>query len=154
MSVETKTTLAFFNPQTGEEYHFSKDRILIGRHENCDIVLRHESISEYHALLLVDENMCCTIMDLKSHNGTFVNGLRIPKDQYISLSDKVRVGNLLLEINETYSEEHIYKDHVQVNNVQEERIYTPEKISEDAILIDDEYCDIVFKDDNFKPYLY
>ncbi|XYI03658.1 FHA domain-containing protein [Sorangium sp. So ce1128] len=47
-----------------------KDRISLGRARNCDIVIRHSSISKLHAHIRVHENKSYTIADVGSHNGT------------------------------------------------------------------------------------
>lgn len=150
MSVET-TALALLNANTQESHTLNKDRILIGRSSSCDYVLNDDSISEYHALLMIDANGTATIMDLSSHNGTFVNGLRIAATQFISLNDQIKFGNVLIELTETYSQESIQTDSVQVNSIQEEAVYIPERRNENEVLIDDEYCDILFDDTHFKP---
>tara|TARA_B100001971_G_scaffold215193_1_gene260090 strand:- start:174873 stop:176681 length:1809 start_codon:yes stop_codon:yes gene_type:complete len=151
MSVET-TTLAFLNARTQESLDLLKDRILIGRSDKCDIVINDPSLSEYHSLLTIDKNGSATIMDLNSHNGTFVNGLRIAANQFISIGDKVKFGNVLIEVIETFVQEQVFQqDEVVINKVQEEAVYIPERHSENEILIDDEYCDIVFDENHFKP---
>ncbi|MCU1280936.1 MAG: hypothetical protein JWM53_4482, partial [bacterium] len=50
------------------------DRISIGRATNCDIVLRDSSVSKLHAHLGTTADRGYAITDLKSHNGTRVNG--------------------------------------------------------------------------------
>jgi hypothetical protein len=47
-----------------------KDRISLGRARNCDIVIRHPSISKLHAHIRVHEDKSYTIADVGSHNGT------------------------------------------------------------------------------------
>ena len=79
MSVET-TALALLNAKTQESLTLTKDRILIGRSSSCDYVIEDASISEYHALLIIDQHGSATVMDLSSHNGTYVNGLRIASE--------------------------------------------------------------------------
>jgi len=151
MATETKTAFALIDPQNGTEHLILKERILIGRGEQCDITLNDPSISEFHALIMIDSAGSMTVLDLKSHNGTYVNGLRISKDQFISISDKLKFGNLLLELSESFSEEVIVKEEIKINEIQEERVYIPEKNNDNAILIDDEYCDIIFEENGFKP---
>ncbi|WP_437672769.1 FHA domain-containing protein [Sorangium sp. So ce131] len=50
-----------------------KDRISLGRARNCDVVIRHPSISKLHAHIRVHEDKSYTIVDLGSHNGTSVD---------------------------------------------------------------------------------
>lgn len=150
MSVET-TALALLNAKTQESLTLTKDRILIGRSSSCDYVIEDASISEYHALLIIDQHGSATVMDLSSHNGTYVNGLRIATTQFVALGDQIKFGNILIELNETYSNEQFKADSVKINETQEEAVYIPERCHENEVLIDDEYCDILFDDTQFKP---
>lgn len=53
------------------------DRISAGRALNNDVVLRHESVSKFHAWLEVDEERHVYAYDAGSRNGTFVSGVRL-----------------------------------------------------------------------------
>jgi len=59
--------------KTIQRINANKPRILIGRNELCDIDIVHEFISRQHAVLLRNEKST-VIVDLKSRNGTYVNG--------------------------------------------------------------------------------
>ena len=66
-------------------------RYLIGRNELCDIDIVHEWISRQHAILIRNDNST-VIVDLKSRNGTYVNGKRVERcvlinDDIISLGE-------------------------------------------------------------------
>ncbi len=49
------------------------ERISLGRARNNDIVLRHESVSKFHAWFRCDEDGGFYVGDATSHNGTYVN---------------------------------------------------------------------------------
>lgn len=49
---------------------------LIGRGTDCDVQLRNATVSTHHANLVITASGT-TLLDLKSSNGTFVNGKRI-----------------------------------------------------------------------------
>lgn len=60
----------------GEDIPLKKDRILIGRRDNCDIVLRFSNVSGQHCRMTLELGYWF-IKDLDSRNGTKVNGLSI-----------------------------------------------------------------------------
>jgi pSer/pThr/pTyr-binding forkhead associated (FHA) protein len=60
----------------GEEIPLRKDRITIGRRENCDIVLRFPNVSGQHCRLTLEQGYWF-VKDLDSRNGTKVNGYRV-----------------------------------------------------------------------------
>lgn len=66
--------------------------ILIGRGGASNIVLSHKSISREHARIY-KENNSFFIEDLKSTNGTFLNGRRVENKVKLSESDTIYIGN-------------------------------------------------------------
>jgi len=81
----------------GRAISLKNGRILIGRAEECDVRPLGEEVSRRHCLILV-EGDAVTVEDLKSRNGTFVNGERIPAKMTVKSGDIVRVGPLELKI--------------------------------------------------------
>ena len=67
-----------------------KQRILIGRHALCDIDIVHEWISRQHAVLIRNDRST-VVVDLKSRNGTFVNGKRVKRHVLIN-NDIIYLG--------------------------------------------------------------
>jgi pSer/pThr/pTyr-binding forkhead associated (FHA) protein len=49
-------------------------RVVIGRDDDCDVVLDDPAVSGHHAAISVRRGAAPTIEDLGSANGTFVNG--------------------------------------------------------------------------------
>jgi pSer/pThr/pTyr-binding forkhead associated (FHA) protein len=67
-----------------------RDSSIIGRHRNCDVLLADAKVSAYHARVdRVGDGW--SIVDLRSRNGTLVNGQRV---QRVSLKDgdEISVG--------------------------------------------------------------
>ncbi|MCR9296302.1 MAG: FHA domain-containing protein [bacterium] len=62
----------------GDNIVLKKKRLIIGRRENCDIVLRFSNVSGQHARLTLEEGYWF-LKDLGSRNGTKVNGYRISR---------------------------------------------------------------------------
>ena len=78
------------------EYAVAEGETSVGR-EDADILLSAATVSRSHAKLIVEEGRC-SVVDLGSANGTFVNGERIETDEPIPLSpgDEVVFGTVRL----------------------------------------------------------
>lgn len=72
------------------------DRISIGRALNKDIVLRHASISKFHAYFQLDAPNLCSLSDAGSKNGTLLNGTRIAPREVVEVvsGDRVTFGSV------------------------------------------------------------
>jgi pSer/pThr/pTyr-binding forkhead associated (FHA) protein len=76
-----------------------EDDMVIGRHvEGPGRLGDDEEISRMHARVTVDADGVCTIEDLGSTNGTFVNGLRISAPQALSVGDMIELGQTTLAV--------------------------------------------------------
>ena len=76
---------------------FDKDEITIGRVSGNDIVLAKGNISKRHTRL-TKRDAGMEIADLKSTNGTFVNGRKIAGPTAVAPSDRIYVGDFLIGI--------------------------------------------------------
>ena len=66
---------------SGDETHLIRhNRAVIGRSEECDLVLSHDDISREHALIHRDAS-AVYIVDLGSANGTFIDGQPVSVEQ-------------------------------------------------------------------------
>lgn len=74
----------------------SCDELSVGRQPDCDLPVDDESVSKRHALLRWDEGQhCCTLRDLGSTNGTFVNSASpIEKEVVLEDGDIVSFGDV------------------------------------------------------------
>ena len=80
----------------GRETSFplGRDTYTLGRHRNNDIVISDPKVSSFHAR--IDRGSeGFTLIDLKSRNGTFLNGRRIETGA-LSTGDEVRLGTAKL----------------------------------------------------------
>ncbi|WP_111895064.1 FHA domain-containing protein [Acinetobacter sp. MB5] len=86
------TLQAISDELQGQEIEVNKD-LLVGRHQDCDVVLQSSAISRRHAALnLRDKQVWVT--DLNSSNGTFVNDLRIAQETLLEQGDVVQFAHL------------------------------------------------------------
>lgn len=65
--------------------------VLIGRGEQADLRLPADDISRKHAKIILDVDGIAKIVDLRSVNGTYVNGRRV-EVEVLREGDRVRIG--------------------------------------------------------------
>ena len=73
------------------EYVLKDGVNLVGREDNCDVVIDSQHISRNHISVVVKRDGVM-IQDLNSRNGTFVNGLRVKNSVEIKNGDVVSLG--------------------------------------------------------------
>jgi pilus assembly protein CpaF len=76
---------------------FQKSEITIGRVQGNDIVLPKGNVSKQHSRITLETDKC-TIVDLKSTNGTYVNNRRINGPQAVLIEDKVYIGDFMIQV--------------------------------------------------------
>jgi hypothetical protein len=66
---------------------------LVGRGQDCDIIVGHPSVSYHHFRILKGRTEKYFVEDLHSTNGTFLNGKRLPPGERIEvgLNDAIRI---------------------------------------------------------------
>jgi DNA-binding NtrC family response regulator len=82
--------LLLTGPSAGRRYEVLTEAT-IGRSPSCEIPLEDDQVSRRHALLTLQEGQV-RIRDLRSRNGTLVNGERISGEVTLQPGDRVRVG--------------------------------------------------------------
>lgn len=80
----------------GDPIPLLKTRLLVGRRESADIVLRFPNVSGHHCELSLEDGYW-TVKDLRSSNGTKVNGTRVT-EQRLAPGDKLRIAKHEYEI--------------------------------------------------------
>ena len=83
----------------GAAYQLQPGEYVVGRGQDADIVLSDESVSRRHAIITITDSGA-TIVDLDSHNGTFINGQRVKSAQVLE-GDELRLGESRLVLEAT-----------------------------------------------------
>ncbi|MBK6698104.1 MAG: Flp pilus assembly complex ATPase component TadA [Myxococcales bacterium] len=76
---------------------FDKPEINIGRVQGNDLMLPKGNVSKHHARLLFRDGRFI-VTDLKSTNGTYVNGRKIAQATIVREGDKIYIGDFVLRI--------------------------------------------------------
>src|SRR5437762_826689 len=76
---------------------FESEEITIGRVDENDICLPKGNISKKHTKIVVKDGKII-VLDLKSTNGTYVNGKKLAGPQVITPTDKVYIGDFILNV--------------------------------------------------------
>ena len=76
---------------TGKEVSVDRD-MLIGRHQDADLLLQSADVSRRHAALLLKQD-ALYVQDLKSSNGTFVNDARVENETLLKDGDIVQFAS-------------------------------------------------------------
>ncbi len=83
---------------------FNKPEVTIGRVQGNDIVLPKGNVSKRHARIVLKDGKFI-IVDLKSTNGTYVNGRKITSPLVVKDSDKIYIGDFIVGVDEASSQE-------------------------------------------------
>ncbi|MFL5310074.1 MAG: ATPase, T2SS/T4P/T4SS family [Myxococcales bacterium] len=76
---------------------FESEEITVGRVDENDICLPKGNISKKHTKIVVKDGKII-VLDLKSTNGTYVNGKKLAGPQVIHPSDNVYIGDFILNV--------------------------------------------------------
>jgi pilus assembly protein CpaF len=80
-----------------EQIEFEKNEITIGRLAGNDIVLAKGNVSKYHSKIIAKDGRFI-VVDMKSTNGTFVNGKKIAGPQVVKPADQIFIGDYILNV--------------------------------------------------------
>lgn len=75
----------------GAPIDITKDLIVVGRKEDCDLRLEHKSVSKLHCIIVRTDGLLL-LRDLGSTNGTRVNGQRVLRGSLLP-NDDLSVAN-------------------------------------------------------------
>ncbi len=119
----------------------TKDLVLVGRKEDCDLQLDHKSISKQHCVIVKTDGLLL-LRDLGSTNGTRVNGQRVRRAALLP-NDQLNIASLKFKVQFSEDEEESvdpeqYTQQLDAKDI--ERIMR--KTSEAADLDDDSSAEI------------
>ena len=80
-----------------EQIEFEKNEITIGRLDSNDIRLAKGNVSKFHSKI-VSKDGKVIVVDMKSTNGTFVNGKKIAGPQVIKPTDQIFIGDYIINV--------------------------------------------------------
>ncbi len=93
--------------QKAQVYPLKEGETVVGRGEECNLVLPNVSVSRQHARILVGRQNV-TVEDLDSQNGIQVNG-KVTKQQPLKPGDEIQVGRFtLVFLSDAKSDHSIY----------------------------------------------
>ena len=86
--------------QPGRRHALAGDRMVLGRHPDCDIVIESAAVSRQHAQILrIDGGLF--VEDLGSRNGTFVNEQLVQGRQRLADNDRIRDCEVALQFSDS-----------------------------------------------------
>jgi pilus assembly protein CpaF len=76
---------------------FEKSEVTVGRVQGNDVVLPKGNVSKRHCRIYIQDGHF-SVEDLKSTNGTYVNGRKISEPTALTTADKVYVGDFVVRV--------------------------------------------------------
>lgn len=136
----------------GSTIPLSDDRCIIGRHPGCQAVFDNPAISRHHAQVL-ESHGSYFVEDLRSRNGTYVNGKLLEGRTQLEDGDQIRISDVVLTFQTaapTNITETVSSANVQLEKVAEDDL-TPVELGGLAITqaqdaMEDESRILVLKD--------
>src|SRR5947209_5394478 len=80
----------------GKPHELKRDLTVIGRKEDCDILLDHQGVSKYHCVVVKTSGLLL-IRDLASTNGTHVNGQRVRRAALLP-NDQIKIAGFQFRV--------------------------------------------------------
>ena len=71
--------------------------IIVGRGTGCEVVIADNRMSRQHFAIEKNDRVW-VLKDLKTTNGTFLNGIRVADNQVIRTGDKISAGNMTITV--------------------------------------------------------
>ena len=84
--------LVVSGPNEGDYYPIGKRTLVIGRDEACPVQLTDERTSRKHLQIRCESDGRYILLDMKSANGTWINGRQIEAEIELADNDEIGVG--------------------------------------------------------------
>ncbi len=91
------TLLVETGPNKGQEIALSKQAVVLGKSAECDIIVPSAIVSRRHCRISVEKDFL-VLRDLRSKNGTFLNGKKVDEEAFLASGDKIRVGEVVFTV--------------------------------------------------------
>jgi adenylate cyclase len=92
--------LTYQDGDTPGNYEFSTGEVVIGRSPECQVVLKDFGISRMHARIVVEPDGSAKIQDMKSKNGTQINGVPVVEAP-LKDGDRILLGKFQIAFTKT-----------------------------------------------------
>jgi pilus assembly protein CpaF len=118
-----------------QELVFEKEEVTLGRLGTNDLPLNKGNVSKYHAKIVLKDGKYI-VVDLKSTNGTFVNGKKIAGPLVVRPTDKIYIGDYIINVDappEDYAAEGGGEDEEQYEEEGAEEEYEEEEQQEEEV---------------------
>ncbi len=79
----------------GQIVELQEERVLLGRHPNCQIVLDNAAVSRHHAQIL-ESHDTFYLEDLRSRNLTYLNGEQVHGRAKLNDNDQIKICDIVL----------------------------------------------------------
>ena len=83
--------VAQLGPLNGRKWAITSE-ILVGRGEDCEIVIPDRQVSRFHLKLIPHLDQRIEIKDLGSKNGSFLNGKKLLESAFIKDGDQIKIA--------------------------------------------------------------
>lgn len=88
--------LEIYGRDIGKRRDISKDGIIIGRSEDCDIPIDDQGISRRHCKI-IKQGKEFMALDLNSTNGTYLNDKKLDATTILHNGDRIKLGNTIFK---------------------------------------------------------
>lgn len=112
----------------GKRFELEKAQIVLGRHPDCDVTIEVGAVSRQHARINT-EGEDYTLEDLKSRNGTFLNGQEVKAPSKLRDGDLIRICDVEYQFHTEQQESSFLTDSAAVPS---------DKSSFGVVFVDDE----------------